>query len=114
MNIEARLNITRGDEYTREAVKLLGESSSELLKECANALESVLAWLERNNTERFKKFEFTWFSSTPSTGSKGSDVTASDAEKGNHTLELEKPPASVADAMKLLQEVLERFKSNDR
>lgn len=116
MNIEARLNIPHGDIYTQESVKLLGEASSDILRVCANGLESVLAWLDRNNTERFGSLKFSWFTSTlaSSAGSKSSDASATDVEKGEHKVTTEKTPQSVSEAMKVLKEVLERFKSNDR
>lgn len=114
MNIEARLNIPRGDEYTQESVKLLGEASSELLGACACSLDAVLTWLERNNTERFKKFEFSWFRSS-SASSKVSDASSNEAEKeekADHGSK--KKRMSITDAMDALKDVLERFKAHDR
>jgi hypothetical protein len=129
MNIEVRLHIPRGDEYIDTAVGLLGESSSELLTTCADALDSVLSWLERNNTERFKALRSLFVGwrgakqdSLAPTSEKDPENPENNVrvngEDGAHQDEEARTPTkrewSVSEASNALKEVLENFKANDR
>ena len=126
MNIESRLHIPRGDEYIETAVGLLGESSSELLTTCAGAVDTVLFWLECNNTELSKVFRSLFggwqkakqgkFTSTSEknpkdSGNQGQGMgTGGDEEAGSSA----KRERCVSESLDALKEVLENFKAKDR
>lgn len=55
LNLETRLRHPHGDMLADRAMRLLGESSAELLTDTANALRHVVSWLERLNACRFWK-----------------------------------------------------------
>lgn len=130
MNIEAKLNVPRGNEFIQEAVKLLGESSCELLGSSADALDALVAWLERNNTERFTTLK--WSSSSSSSPSKDDKVSKgvapvkdsapkvqtgsageTDEEKAEES-EKERRVLGILEAQAALKAELEKFKDSDR
>lgn len=123
MNIEAKLRDPRGNEYIQEAVQLLGESSCELLGSCADALDAIVAWLERNNSDRFSSLRMmgSGFGMRRSGGKGGGEDVEMTATSSNSNEKKEKVKESeeksvidILEAQAALKEVLERFKDHDR
>lgn len=113
MNIEMQLETAHGDKYIQEAVGLLGESSTELLAACADGLDSVVRWLELNNTERFKKV-ISFFSGIASPlKTKRASTSGNDMEKNEKNAQ-QKEHLCVFEAMDIIKKVLEKFKAIDR
>lgn len=55
LNLETRMHHPDGDVLVERAMKLLAESSTELLRGSADALRHIISWLERMNSDRFWK-----------------------------------------------------------
>lgn len=129
MNIEAKLRDPRGNEYIQEAVQLLGDSSCELLGSCADALDAIVAWLERNNSDRFSSLKKMGSGlgmrrssgkgsgedvEMTATSSNSNEVRGDEKKKEKAKESEEKSVMDILEAQAALKEVLERFKDHDR